>query len=141
MRNAGVVVFFLLIHFWPLGARADDAVQSAQSIISGQITAFLNEDAETAYSFASPEIKARFPDSSAFFGMVKQSYAPVSNPGNYAFGRNKANADGSRVFQEVLISGADGKNWAAFYDVVRQPDGRYNINGVRVALDTINQGI
>ncbi|SMC67970.1 DUF4864 domain-containing protein [Rhizobium sp. RU36D] len=141
MRFPRFVVCVLVTLFMPFAAQAGDAVREAQTIISGQIAAFLKDDASAAYAFASPEIKSRFPDAETFFGMVKKSYGPVYKPGNYAFGRNQSAADGSRVFQEVLISDPKGVSWAAFYDLVRQPDGKFVINGVRMARDTVNQGI
>jgi hypothetical protein len=109
---------------------AAEPVDTAQTIIQNQIEAFLNDDAETAYSFASPQIKGKFPDKSIFFDMVKRSYTPVYRPGNFAFGRSKV--DGGTVVQEVLISGPDGKDWTALYFLVKQPDGSYKINGVQM---------
>ncbi len=141
MRFPAIVLCVLATLLAPLAAQADDAVREAQTVISQQISAFLKDDASAAYAFASPEIKSRFPDPETFFGMVKKSYGPVYKPGNYAFGRNQSTADGSRVFQEVLISDPKGLSWAAFYDLVRQPDGKLVINGVRMARDTVNQGI
>jgi len=111
-------------------AFAEEPVDTAQSIIQNQIEAFLNDDAETAYSFASPQIKGKFPDKSIFFEMVKRGYTPVYRPGNFAFGRSKI--DGDTVVQEVLISGPDGKDWTALYFLVKQPDGTYKINGVQM---------
>jgi Domain of unknown function (DUF4864) len=122
-------------------AGAEDPVRAAQTTIASQISAFLHDDDRTAYSFASPDIKAVFPDSESFLVMVRKTYAPVYRPANYAFGRVRTTDDGARVFQEVLISALDGKNWAAFYELIRQPDGRYAVNGVRVARDLINQGL
>ncbi|MCT7665477.1 DUF4864 domain-containing protein [Shinella kummerowiae] len=111
-------------------ARAEEPVDTAQSIIQSQIDAFLNDDAKTAYSFASPTIRGKFPSESAFFDMVKKGYAPVYRPGNFAFGRSKVAGD--TVVQEVLISGPDGKDWTALYQLVKQPDGSYKINGVHM---------
>ncbi|HEV7320949.1 MAG TPA: DUF4864 domain-containing protein [Ensifer sp.] len=109
-------------------ANADEPVDTARSIIQGQISAFLHDDAETAYSFASPAIRGKFPDKAAFFDMVKRGYQPVYRPGNFAFGRSKVVDD--RVLQEVLISAPDGKDWTAVYELQKQPDGSYKINGV-----------
>lgn len=114
----------------PCAARAAEPVDTVQGIIQSQITAFLNDDAKTAYSFASPTIRGKFPTEDAFFDMVKKGYAPVYRPGNFAFGRAKV-AEGM-VVQEVLISGPDGKDWTALYQVVKQPDGSYKINGVHM---------
>ncbi|MBU2327212.1 MAG: DUF4864 domain-containing protein [Alphaproteobacteria bacterium] len=113
----------------------------AKDVIEQQITAFLNDDATTAYSFASPEIKSVFPNAERFFEMVKKSYAPVYRPGNYAFGRNQVSPDGTIAYQEVLISAPDGKDWAVFYELKRQRDGQFAINGVRIMRETNSQGI
>ena len=122
---------FLCISLSPLAAaRADEPVDTVQGIIQSQITAFLNDDAKTAYSFASPSIRGKFPTEGAFFDMVKKGYAPVYRPGNFAFGRSKV-ADGM-VVQEVLISGPDGKDWTALYQLLRQQVGSYKINGVHM---------
>jgi len=119
----------MLVISVPLACAAEP-VDTAQSIIQSQIEAFLNDDAETAYSFASPQIKGKFPDKTIFFDMVKRGYAPVYRPGNFAFGRSKV--EGDTVVQEVLISGPDGKDWTALYFLVKQPDGTYKINGVQM---------
>lgn len=123
-------VFLCVSLIPPCAAGAAEPVDTVQGIIQSQITAFLNDDAKTAYSFASPTIRGKFPTEGAFFDMVKKGYAPVYRPGNFAFGRAKV-ADGM-VVQEVLISGPDGKDWTALYQVVKQPDGSYKINGVHM---------
>lgn len=111
-------------------AQAEEPVDTAQSIIQNQIDAFLNDDAKTAYSFASPSIRGKFATEEAFFDMVKKGYAPVYRPGNFAFGRSKVTSE--MVVQEVLISGPDGKDWTALYQLLKQPDGSYKINGVHI---------
>ena len=111
-------------------ACAEEPVDTARTIIREQITAFLQDDAETAYSFASPAIRGKFPDNESFFEMVKRGYQPVYRPGNFAFGRSKVVGD--QVLQEVLISAPDGKDWTAVYELVKQPDGSYKINGVMI---------
>jgi hypothetical protein len=119
----------------------NDAAGRAKDVIEQQITAFLNDDATTAYSFASPEIKSVFQNAERFFEMVKKSYAPVYRPGNYAFGRNQVSPDGTVAYQEVLISAPDGKDWAVYYELKRQSDGQFAINGVRMMRETNSQGI
>jgi hypothetical protein len=120
---------------------ADDVHPAAQQLIEKQIQAFLHNDPDAAYSFASPGIKAMFPDKDAFFAMVKKSYEPVFHPGNYAFGRSKSDNEGAILYQEVLITGGDGKDWSAIYQLARQPDGSYKINGVQIVPNTISKGI
>jgi len=130
MKRAVLTSAFAFFLFGAGMSAAAEPVDTAQTIIQDQIAAFLNDDAATAYSFASPQIKGKFPDQSIFFDMVKRGYTPVYRPGNFAFGRSKI--DGDTVVQEVLISGPDGKDWTALYYVVRQPDGSYKINGVQM---------
>ena len=122
-------------------ARAEDPLDAAKSVIENQISAFLKEDVDTAYSFASPKIKNVFPDKNQFFDMVRKSYEPVYQPGNYAFGRSKILSDGAVVLQEVLISGREGKDWTAVYELGRQPDASYKINGVQMLKNTTSTGI
>jgi hypothetical protein len=124
-----------------MSVRAEDPLQATQATIQKQIQAFLHDDADAAYSFAAPGIKALFPDKEAFFAMVKKSYEPVYHPGNYAFGRSKSIDDGATIYQEVLITGSDGKDWSAIYQVTRQPDGSYKINGVQIVPNAASQGI
>jgi len=112
-------------------ARADDAA-SARDVIESQINAFLSDDMDAAYSFAAPAIKQLYPDQSRFFDMVKRGYEPVYRPGNFAFGRSKAAADGAGIVQEVIIQGPDGQDWTALYSLERQPDGTLKINGVQM---------
>ncbi len=119
-----------LCAFLPHPVAAQEPVDTARDIIQSQITAFLNDDAKTAYSFASPTIREKFPTEDAFFDMVRKGYAPVYRPGNFAFGRSKV--EGDTVVQEVLISGPDGKDWTALYQLVKQRDGTYRINGVHM---------
>ncbi|QLF70468.1 DUF4864 domain-containing protein [Peteryoungia desertarenae] len=137
-----VIMLWFAVSLLALPAKAEqDAVREAQSVISRQIEAFLADDATTAYSFASPEIKSVFPNAERFFDMVKKSYAPVFRPGNYAFGRHKVTPDGESAYQEVLISAPDGKDWAVFYELKRQRSGTFAINGVRMVRETGSQGI
>ena len=125
----------------PLSAFAEDAVEGSRNVIEHQIEAFLKDDAATAYGFAAPGIKARYPDKESFFAMVKKSYQPVYKPGNYAFGRSKTIGDGGMILHEVLIEGRDGKDWKAVYQLLRQPDGTYKIGGVLIAPETDSKGI
>ncbi len=120
---------------------AADPAADAQAVIAQQIQAFLNDDADKAYGFASPAIRSLFPDKDRFFAMVRKSYQPVYRPGNFAFGRSRVVGDGAAVFQEVLIQGADGVDWSAVYEMLRQPDGAYKINGVQMFKNRTSQGI
>jgi hypothetical protein len=121
--------------------RAEDPIGQSRKVIEDQIKAFLADDAATAYSFAAPAIKGKFPDKDVFFAMVMKSYQPVYHPGNYAFSRSQTIGGGAIVIHELTISGRDGKNWKALYKLSRQPDDSYKIDGVAIVADTISKGI
>lgn len=114
----------------PSSGDAAEPVDTAQAIIQRQIEAFLDDDKAEAYSFASPQIRSKFPNQDIFFDMVRRGYAPVYRPGNFAFGRSKM--VGGTIVQEVLIRAPDGKDWTALYFLEKQPDGSYKINGVQM---------
>ena len=136
-----ILITFIVLFAFATPLRAEDPIEATRHVIEQQIDAFLKDDADAAYSFAAPAIKAKFPDKDAFFAMVKKSYAPVYHPGNYAFGRNRSLGDGSVIFHELMISGRDGKNWRAVYQMTRQPDGTYKIDGVRIVPDLVSKAI
>ena len=130
MRAVILAVFAILIS--AAGVSAGEAEQKeAQAIITGQIEAFKSGQDAAAYSYASPFIQGIFPDVSIFMKMVKQGYPQVYSPKNYDFGRAKEPVAG-KVVQEVLITGPDGRPWTALYDMVRQADGTWKINGVQI---------
>ena len=57
-----------------------------RAIIQQQLAAFGQDDAATAFSFASPSIQAQFGDAETFMQMVKSGYAPVYRPQGLLFG-------------------------------------------------------
>ncbi len=134
-----VVLSFVLLSF--TSAKAEDPVAEAQSVISSQIAALMHNDAEKAYSFASPDIRSLYPNKDQFLAMVRSSYEPVYHAGNYAFGRSKLIGGGEVVLQEVMISAKEGKDWTAIYEMRLMDDGSYKVNGVRMIRNTASQGI
>ena len=127
-----LAIFIMVGLLTATSSLADDNLATARGVIERQIIAFLNDDVDSAYSFASPGIQRVFPEPQRFFDMVKRNYAPVYRPGNYAFGRALSETDGATIAQELLITGPEGENWRAVYVLERQDDGNYRINGVRL---------
>ncbi|MCF6368556.1 DUF4864 domain-containing protein [Rhizobium halophilum] len=122
-------------------SRAEDPVREAQAVIASQLSAFASDDAEMAYSFASPNIRSIYRSETQFLDMVRKNYSPVYKLGNYAFGRSKLVGGGELVLQEVLISGEEGQDWTAIYEMRLMDDGSYKFNGVRMKRNTTSQGI
>lgn len=130
MRN--LIVLLAFFSLMATSSLAEDNLASARSVIERQIVAFLNDDVDSAYSFATPGVQKLFPEPQRFVDMVKRNYAPVYRPGNYAFGRALSETDGAVIAQELLITGPKRNNWRAVYILLRQTDGAYRINAVRM---------
>ena len=116
--------------FLPAAAFAGDTeIKAAQGTIEAQLKAFQAGNGALAYSYAAPTIQRIFPTADIFMGMVESAYQPVRNPRNYAFGKVQEMGANS-IVQQVLITGADGKEYEAVYTLELQPDGVYRITGV-----------
>jgi hypothetical protein len=118
-----------------LRALAQDAVPqgdavATQQVIEDQISAFKAGDGARAYSHASPSIKQVFTTVDRFMQMVQTGYMPLYSPESYVFGRNALIS--GQVHQEVIVTDPQGKQWQAVYTLVRQPDGSWKINGVKL---------
>ena len=98
-----------------------------REVISAQVEAFKRDDAAAAYSFASPEIQAQFPDATAFIGMVQRGFPEVYRPHSLRFLRLETESDG-RIVQRVLVQGAGGTIVTAVYEMI-EIGGKWRING------------
>jgi len=119
----------LVLSLWIGGSAAaqSDADRTAvQSAIEQQLQAFLADDGATAYSFAAPNIRSRFPTEDIFMEMVRQGYRPVYRPHSYTFGELKAAGGG--LEQLVDIVDANGDFWTAHY-TLELVDGAWRITG------------
>jgi hypothetical protein len=117
--------------------RADDvgsADRSAiQSLITGQIQAFRADDSQGAWAYASPTIQGLFQTPDNFMAMVRNGYQPVYRPRSVTFGELMATPSGP--VQKVYLTGPDGKGYVAVYDMQRQADGTWKINGCQIVVD------
>ena len=98
-----------------------------RAIIQEQLGAFGRDDATTAYSFASPALKQRFPTEDIFMELVRQGYPPVYRQKSWAFG--ELMEEGGVLSQTVDIVDLQGTEWTAVYTLERQPDGTLKITG------------
>ncbi|PZO74595.1 MAG: DUF4864 domain-containing protein [Mesorhizobium amorphae] len=137
MRSA-ITAGLLLAAAFALPAQGGESeVRAAQSTIEGQLRAFQSGDGAAAYSFAAPNIKRIFPTADVFMNMVEQGYQPVFKPQSFSFG-SAEELSGTTIAQRVMITGPDGKDYEALYQLELQPDGSFRITGVSLrAAQTI----
>src|SRR5262249_24744371 len=127
---------FALMSSLPAAARAADpgvgAGDSAaiQSVIADQLAAFLRDDQTAALADASPTIQTIFHDPDTFMRMVRSAYQPVYRSSAVEF-RELGMMEG-RLVQRVYMVGPDGIAVLADYEMQRQPDGSWRINGCSI---------
>jgi hypothetical protein len=98
-----------------------------RGVIESQIAAFRRDDGAGAFAFASPTIKRMFGTPENFMDMVRGGYPQVYRPSAVGFG--ELMRAGDRLVQLVDIVGPDGLPVIAVYEMERQPDGSWQING------------
>lgn len=123
----------ILLVFTQAQAQSSDDM-AIQSVIEDQINAFQSKDYDRAFSHAAPTIKQIFKTTDRFVGMVKNGYQPLYNPDSYAFSRSIE--QGGSVYQEVIVTDQNGKQWQAVYTLKQQEDGTWKITGVKMEPTT-----
>ena len=108
-------------------AGADEA--GIQLVISNQIDAFQADDFETAFTFASPNIKQLFGSPERFGTMVRSGYPMVWRPAKIEYlGLDRQQG---MLVQQVLITDQDGALHTLAYYMIDTSDG-WQINGVQI---------
>jgi hypothetical protein len=107
--------------------RADEG--AVKAVISAQIEAFLANDVERAWEFASPTIQQRFGSSERFGTMVREGYPMVWRPSDVTFLDSQVIA--GKLWQNVLVRDAGGAPYVVEYQMIENEDG-WKINAVRV---------
>jgi len=100
---------------------------SIRIVISSQLDAFKRDDADAAFSLASPGIRKQFHSPGEFMQMVRAGYAPVYRPATVQFLEHFV-LSGQPV-QPLEIVTPDDSVVVAFYIMERQPDGDWKIAG------------
>ena len=100
-----------------------------QFIIESQIQAFLDENAELAYSYAAPLIKMKFNNPLEFMSMVKNYYEPVYNPKQFYF--IDARYFEGAVYHQLQVISQQNESFLATYSLI-QDGGKWKISGCAV---------
>ena len=93
-----ILLFFLTISSY--GAEKEFGPQ-IEKVITSQLNAFQEKNLSLAFSFASPEIKRRYPSAEIFGQMVKNGYSDIWNSKSHTFEGLKIN--GEMAFQMVTV--------------------------------------
>ncbi|MEX2221138.1 MAG: DUF4864 domain-containing protein [Candidatus Rokuibacteriota bacterium] len=125
-----VVLFPLCASAWAQAGKAD-AKTAAEPVVK-QLEAFRRDDYDTAFTFASEEIRTQF-DRQSFELMVRRGYPEIARSTFVVITRTELAPDGS-AYVTVKIRGDNGQSIEALYELVWQRDG-WRINGVATRPD------
>jgi len=100
-----------------------------EAAISGQFDAFVAEDVDTAWQYASPNIQRLFGTPGNFGRMVEQGYPMVWNPGSVSF--IDLQTFSGIIVQRVEVIDQSGTAHYLGYQMVETENG-WRINGVQV---------
>lgn len=106
---------------WP---SAQDWVD-IRGVIQRQLDAFQQDDDETAYSYAAPSVKQRFPTAEAFSKMVRDKYTPMYSPREIKF-LTPSIVQG-RIMQGVQFLSDENQLLLAVFTVEKQEDKSWKI--------------
>lgn len=108
-------------------------VRAVRAVVEAQLKALADDKPARAFSYASPAIKSQFSDAAKFSEMVHRSYPMLIRPASISFMRPEANE--GAIMQAVQFRDREGNFWRAVYELQRQPDKTWRINGCAVAPD------
>ncbi|NSX55853.1 DUF4864 domain-containing protein [Parasulfitobacter algicola] len=100
-----------------------------EQIISNQLEAFKQDDFETAFTFASPNIRNLFQTPQNFGSMVRQGYPMVWRPSDVTYLERRTIS--GAIWQKVQIKDAAGATHLLDYQMVMTESG-WRINGVQL---------
>ncbi len=122
-------LFVALLALFLAGASVaqENSEAPIQGVIRSQIDAFLADDFDTAFSFASPMIRGIFQTPDNFGRMVREGYPMVWRPSDVAFGELRE--EDGKLFQRVEVTDGAGQSYALDYEMIETGEG-WQINGV-----------
>jgi hypothetical protein len=108
------------------------APKEAAEPVMKQLEAFRRGDFDTAYTFASSDIKQQF-DRGAFEHMVRNGYPEIARS-TFATVAGSTMAPNGHAYLSIRIRGANGNSIEALYELVLE-NGQWKINGVSAKPD------
>src|SRR5712691_8208464 len=128
-----LLALLLLVPALPaLAQTAKPAPKEAAEPVMKQLEAFRRGDFDTAYTFASSDIKQQF-DQPAFEYMVKNGYPEIARS-TFATVAGSTMAPNGHAYLSLKIRGANGNSIEALYELVLE-NGQWKINGVSAKPD------
>ncbi len=104
-----------------------DEAREVRAVVQAQLAAFAADDAERAFSFATPGLRQQFGSAAVFLQMVRSSYPVVYRASAVTF--LMPESDNEVVVLPVQMTDARGATWLAIYKLARIEDRSWRIAG------------
>jgi len=117
---------------WPAEVPEAQAAK-VREVVQAQLDAFAADDARRAFLLASPSARRHLRSPDNFINLVRRNYAVVYRPASVAFLKPQL-IDGV-VILGVQMTDAQGSAWLATYQLERQPDGIFLIDGCELVAN------
>jgi hypothetical protein len=114
-----------------LASLSDNDLAEMRSVVQQQLSAINQNDAEMAFAFASPGVQEAFGTSDRFLFMVRRGYSALYKPRHVEF-LELTLVNGETVLPVRLVA-QDGDVEVALYEMQRQEDNQWRINGCDIA--------
>lgn len=124
-----LALLLLLMSGLALAEPANKTDNTVRTVIQGQLNAFLEDDFDTAFQYAAPNIQKIFGHSRRFAQMVVNNYPMVWRPATVQY--LASSRSGSYVFQRVMITDQDNELHLLLYQLV-PINQRWRISGVEI---------
>ena len=137
-RRAVLLFMVTMLGIWALPASAGGLSPKEQKqiieVVQAQLTAFSQDDAAKAFSFAAPNIRHLVGTAENFLEMVRTQYGIVYRPSSTTF--MQPNGEVGEAVLKVQMTDEDGDTWIATYTLQKQKNKTWKITGCAVAEAT-----
>jgi hypothetical protein len=138
LRRAAELAMVLYVGFFALPASAGDLKPQDQKriveVVQAQLSAFAQDDAVKAFSFAAPNIQQMVGTAENFIEMVRNNYEVVYRPASTAFSQPKGTD--MQAALRVQMTDEAGSVWVAIYGLQKQKNKTWRITGCILSKPT-----
>lgn len=134
-----IFIFGAFLSWSPAAAQVVDLspadVTEIQGAVQSQIEALANDDADSAFELTTAETKSRLGTPERFLALIKEQYDPVYRNRLVMMATPKMVA--GSVYQLVRLTALDSQVWLAIYQMDKDPDGSWKIDGCELIETTL----
>ncbi|HEX2531068.1 MAG TPA: DUF4864 domain-containing protein [Burkholderiaceae bacterium] len=102
-------------------------VKSIRHVVQSQLKALAEDDAAKAFSLATRSTRAQLGSADNFLQLIKEEYSPIYRNRLAIF--SEAEIINGNTIQVVRITDRDSHVWVALYQMEREHDGSWKIDG------------